>query len=84
MSVDNYSSTPASNTAISGINLAEGCNASGINDAIRQLMADVAVFSTRPTRQVFTAGSGTYTPTSANVRYIRVRMLGGGRCGRHR
>jgi hypothetical protein len=43
MSISAYSATPASNTAISGINLAEGCNASGINDAIRQMMADLAV-----------------------------------------
>lgn len=32
---------------------------------------------TAPTTQVFTTGSGTYT-TPANVRYIKVRMVGGG------
>lgn len=42
MAISAYSATPASNSSISGINLAEGCNASGINDAIRQLMADLA------------------------------------------
>lgn len=42
MGISSYNTNPASNTAISGINLAEGCNASGINDALRQLMADVA------------------------------------------
>jgi len=42
MAISAYSSTPASNTAISGINIAEGCLPSGINDAIRQLMADIA------------------------------------------
>lgn len=42
MGVQNYSTTPASNTLISGINIGEGCAPSGINDAIRQLMADVA------------------------------------------
>lgn len=36
------------------------------------------VFNTTPTTQVFLSGSGTYTPTSANVRYIAVRILGGG------
>jgi hypothetical protein len=30
-----------------------------------------------PTQQVFTSGSGTYT-TPSGVRYIRVRMVGGG------
>lgn len=42
MGISAYSTTPASNTSVSGINLAEGCNASGINDAIRQIMADIA------------------------------------------
>lgn len=42
MSISAYSTTPGSNTTISGINIAEGCNASGINDAIRQMMADIA------------------------------------------
>jgi microcystin-dependent protein len=40
--ISDYSATPGSNSAINGINIAEGCNASGINDAIRQLMADIA------------------------------------------
>lgn len=38
-----YSTTPASNTAVNGINIAEGCNASNVNDAIRQIMADIAL-----------------------------------------
>lgn len=43
-SIASYSATPGGNTSINGINIAEGCNASGINDAIRQLMADVAAY----------------------------------------
>lgn len=42
MAISDYSTNPASNTTISGINIGEGCNASGINDAIRQMMADIA------------------------------------------
>lgn len=42
MGIGDYSTTPASNTAISGINIAEGCPPSGINNAIRQMMADIA------------------------------------------
>lgn len=42
MGISSYSTTPASNTSISGINIAEGCAPSGINDAIRQMMADIA------------------------------------------
>lgn len=41
MAVDDYSTTPASNTAISGIDIDEGCSPGGINNAIRQLMADI-------------------------------------------
>lgn len=53
MSISAYSSTPASNTAISGINIAEGCNASNINDAIRQVMADIASAFTLTTANSF-------------------------------
>ena len=35
-----YSTTPASNTTIAGINVAENCPPGNMNDAIRQLMAD--------------------------------------------
>jgi hypothetical protein len=42
MAISSYSTTPGSNTTISGINIAEGCPPSGINDAIRQMMADIA------------------------------------------
>lgn len=41
MAIKDYSTTPDLNTQISGINIAEGCAPSGINNAIRQLMADV-------------------------------------------
>lgn len=43
MPVTDYSTTPASNTAISGINIAEGCPAANINDFARTIMADVRV-----------------------------------------
>ena len=41
MSVKDYDLNPDNNTLINGINIAEGCPPSGINNAIRQLMADV-------------------------------------------
>ena len=41
MSVADYNTDPDSNTSISGINIAEGCPPSGINNAIRQMMADI-------------------------------------------
>ena len=45
MAVSNYSTSPDQNTQISGINIAEGCPPSGINNAIRQLMADVRTYA---------------------------------------
>jgi hypothetical protein len=39
--ISEFSSTAASNTDIDGINIAEGCAPSGINDAIRELMSQL-------------------------------------------
>lgn len=39
-----WSATPASNTQIGSINIAEQCNPEGINDAIRELMAACKTF----------------------------------------
>ena len=41
MGVKDYDLNPDNNTQINGINIAEGCPPSGINNAMRQLMADV-------------------------------------------
>lgn len=45
MAVTDWSTTPASNTAISGIDISENCSPAGLNNAIRQIMADVKTFS---------------------------------------
>lgn len=42
--VTDWDVTPANNSDIAGINIGEGCPASGINDAIRTLMAQVATW----------------------------------------
>ena len=44
MPISNYSTNPDLNTNISGIDIAEGCLPSGINNAIRQMMSDTKVF----------------------------------------
>ena len=44
MAVADYSTTPASNVTISGINIAEGCPAGNMNGATRQQLADTKVF----------------------------------------
>lgn len=55
-SLASYSSSPSANTNINGININEGCAPSGINDAIRQLMADIA-----------TQGVGNYNAHGADI-----------------
>ena len=39
--ISEFDSTPANNTDINGINIAEGCAPSGINNALRQMMANL-------------------------------------------
>ena len=41
-SITDYSKTAASNTDIQSVDIAEGCLPSGINNAIREIMADLA------------------------------------------
>jgi hypothetical protein len=43
--IRDYSTTAASNTTVGGISTAEGMNPSGVNDAIRAFMADMAAFA---------------------------------------
>lgn len=45
MGVGAYNTNPALNTSISGVDISEGCNASWFNDALRQMMADIAVWT---------------------------------------
>ncbi len=59
MAVTDYSTTPASNTAISGIDIAEDCSPGGINNAIRQMMADVRVmYNNLPDVSAYMAKAG--------------------------
>lgn len=44
MSVQDWSTNPAENTSIDGVNIAEGCAAANVNDAIRRVMASTRVF----------------------------------------
>lgn len=42
--VTDWDVTPTNNSDIAGINIAEGCPASGINDSIRTMMAQIAAW----------------------------------------
>lgn len=45
MPVSAYSTTPAANVAISGIDISENCAPSGYNNALRQIMADIKAWT---------------------------------------
>jgi hypothetical protein len=51
--ISEWSTTPASNTDIDGINIAEGCAPSGINDAIRDMMAQIRSWQSGATGDPF-------------------------------
>jgi hypothetical protein len=76
MPVPDYSTTPASNTTISGINIAEGCSPAGINNAIRQLMADVRAFYDAPPFPSGAAASGANTDITALDQDVTVTATG--------
>jgi len=59
--ISEFSSTPANNTDIDSINIAEGCAPSGINDAIRELMAQLKDFQTGAAGDSFNGPVGTTT-----------------------
>jgi hypothetical protein len=59
--ISEFSSTPANNTDIDSINIAEGCAPSGINDAIRELMAQLKEFQTGAAGDSFNGPVGTTT-----------------------
>jgi microcystin-dependent protein len=54
--VSEWSATAANNTDIGGINIAEGCAPSGINNAIRELMAQVKDMQTGTDADNFVVG----------------------------
>ena len=71
--ISEFSATPGNNTDIDGINIAEGCAPSGINDAIRELMAQLKDFQAGTAGDSFngpvgttTAAAGAFTTLSAS------------------
>jgi hypothetical protein len=59
MAISDWSTTPSLNVTINGINIAEGCPPGNLNDAARNIMADVkAGFDTLPDTSTFVTASG--------------------------
>jgi hypothetical protein len=73
--ISEFSSTPANNTDIGGINIAEGCAPSGINNAIRELMAQLKDQQTGADGDNFTVGGG-FTSVGAAVFSSTVAVSG--------
>lgn len=70
--ISEFSSTPANNTDIDNINIAEGCAPSGINNAIRELMSQLKDQQTGASGDNFTVGgnlsvTGTSTLTGVTL-----------------
>jgi hypothetical protein len=65
MPVKDYSTTANSNTAISGINIAENCPAGNLNNALRQALADARAYANGA--EWFEYGDGDGTATIAYV-----------------
>ena len=71
--ISEFSANPANNTDIDSINIAENCPPSGINDAIRELMAQLKDFQAGTAGDSFngpvgttTAAAGAFTTLTAN------------------
>jgi len=83
MSFSAYSLTPASNTSINGVSIAENCPAANVNNALRQIAADgkelantvaaISVGAYMPlaggtfTGQILRSGSGGYLYNAASA-----------------
>lgn len=61
--ISEFSATAADNTDIDSIDIAEGCAPSGINNAIRELMAQLKDFQTGAGGDSFTTANLAYTGT---------------------
>ena len=65
--VSEWSSTASNNTDIGGVNIAEGCAPSGINNAIRELMAQLKDQQDGADGDNFTAGGNLSVTGSADI-----------------
>lgn len=70
--ISEYDASAGSNTDVNGVNIAEGCAPSGINNAIREVMAALKRFETGSDGDSITVGgnlvvSGTATLSTATV-----------------
>ena len=74
--VSEWSSTPANNTDVGGIDIAEGCAPSGINNAIREMMAQLKDQQSGTDADSFTVG-GTLSVTGTSSFTGAITATGG-------
>jgi hypothetical protein len=74
--ISEFSATPGDNTDIDGIDIAEGCAPSGINNAIRELMAQLKDMQTGASGDTFTlttVNSTTMDTTNLEVTNLKAK-----------
>jgi hypothetical protein len=76
MPVSDYSTTPSLNSTISGTNIAEGCPPANINNAIRQIMADVKSFAEAVPLPAGAAASGANADITSLRQSVTVAATG--------
>lgn len=75
--ISEYSAIAANNTEIDGINIAEGCAPSGINNAIRELMAQLKDFQTGSAGDNLTVGGNLSVTGAINLGSVLTVTQGG-------
>ena len=80
--ISEFSATPGSNTDIDGIDIAEGCAPSGINNAIRELMAQLKDMQTGASGDTFTLTTVNSTTTdTTNLEVTNLKAQDGTAAG---
>jgi hypothetical protein len=74
--ISEFDSVPANNTDIDGINIAEGCAPSGINNAIRELMSQLKDFQTGASGDSFNGPIGSGTPAAGTFTQVDITGQG--------
>ena len=77
--ISEWSSTPANNTDIDSINIAEGCAPSGINDAIREMMSQIKDWQAGTSGDTLAIAAG---GTGASTASAALTALGGATTGK--
>lgn len=75
--ISEWSSTPANNTDVGGIDIAEGCAPSGINNAMREMMAQIKDMQAGTDGDNFTVG-GNLTVTGTTTLTTDLAITDGG------